>query len=386
MDVKKIQQQFRERFGKEPMIVTAPGRVNLIGEHTDYNEGFVLPGAVDKKIMLAIAVNDVEEIRAYANQFEEYKTFSVHALKPASGWVNYILGVTFHIQQQTKNVLQGLDIIVDGDVPVGGGMSSSAALCSGYGLALNDLFNLGLDRLALARIGQKTEHTFVGAKVGIMDQFASLHGKAEHVIKLDCRSMEYEYIPFKFPDYKIIMVNSMVHHSLASSEYNVRRSQCEEGVRILKNYYPQINSLRDVSVQQVDQHKKDLPDLVYKRCSYVTREKERLLRGCELLKKNDLPAFGKLMYETHEGLSKDYEVSCPELDFLANESKKLPGITGSRMMGGGFGGCTINLVKAKDVDVFITGIQLAYEKKYNKKPEVYITQIEDGAKILFRPQ
>jgi galactokinase len=381
MDANKMAGRFREQFGKEPMIVTAPGRVNLIGEHTDYNEGFVLPGAIDKKIMMAVGINEASNINALAMQFDELQTFSIRDIKPAKGWANYILGVFYHIQQKTKKELRGVDVIIDGDVPVGGGMSSSAALCSGFGLALNELFDLGLSRLDLVYIGQKTEHTFVGAKVGVMDQFASLHGKAGHLIRLDCRSMDYEYIPFDFPDHKIIMVNSMVHHSLASSEYNVRRSQCEEGVTVLKKFYPAIKSLRDVSVQQVEEHRQDLSPVVYKRCLYVTKEKDRLLKGCDLLEAGDLAGFGKLMVETHKGLSQDYEVSCPELDFLAEKAMTMKGVLGSRMMGGGFGGCTINIVEAAQVKTFSDAIQDAYSKQFGKTPEIYITQIEDGAKI-----
>ena len=381
MDANKMAGRFREQFGKEPMIVTAPGRVNLIGEHTDYNEGFVLPGAIDKKIMMAVGINEASNINALAMQFDELQTFSIRDIKPAKGWANYILGVFYHIQQKTKKELRGVDVIIDGDVPVGGGMSSSAALCSGFGLALNELFDLGLSRLDLVYIGQKTEHTFVGAKVGVMDQFASLHGKAGHLIRLDCRSMEYEYIPFDFPDHKIVMVNSMVHHSLASSEYNVRRSQCEEGVTALKKFYPAIKSLRDVSVQQVEEHRQDLSPVVYKRCLYVTKEKDRLLKGCDLLEAGDLAGFGKLMVETHKGLSQDYEVSCPELDFLAEKAMTMKGVLGSRMMGGGFGGCTINIVEAAQVKPFSDAIQSAYAKQFGKTPEIYITQIEDGAKI-----
>ena len=381
MDVKNIEEHFRKKFGKKPMIVTAPGRVNLIGEHTDYNEGFVLPGAIDKKIVIAIAANDTDEIRAQAMQFDETHSFPTQVTTPAEGWVNYLRGVAFHIQKASNKKIEGVDVVIDGDVPVGGGMSSSAALCSGFGLALNELFQLGLSRLDLVYIGQKTEHTFVGAKVGVMDQFASLHGKAGHVMRLDCRSMEFEYIPFNFPEYRIVMVNSMVKHSLAGSEYNVRRSQCEEGVRILKKYYPDIHSLRDVSAKQVDEHKADLPEDVYKRCSYVTREKERLLEGCKHLIKGDLTAFGKLMYETHMGLSKDYEVSCDELDFLAETANKSKGVVGTRMMGGGFGGCTINIVEEKMVKSFTAHIQSAYEKRFKQVPEVYVCTIEDGARI-----
>ncbi len=229
-----MRKKFRDLYGQEPIVVAAPGRVNLIGEHTDYNEGFVLPGAVDKRMYVAIASQPEPEITIYANHFEESFSFNPeHALQPVSGWMNYMLGVTHHIKAAGKTI-GGAQVLIDGDIPVGAGMSSSAALCSAYGFALNELFNLGLSRMELAFIGQKTEHTFVGVKCGIMDQFASLHGKSGHVMKLDCRSLEYEYIPFDFPDHKIVLVNSMVTHSLAGSEYNVRRQQCEEGVSIIK--------------------------------------------------------------------------------------------------------------------------------------------------------
>jgi galactokinase len=295
--------------------------------------------------------------------------------------MNYLLGVTYHIQQRGKKI-GGVDLLIDGDIPVGAGMSSSAALCSAYGFALNELFQLGLSRMDLAFIGQKTEHTFVGLQCGIMDQFASLHGKKGHVMKLDCRSLEYEYIPFDFPDYKIVLVNSMVSHSLASSEYNVRRQQCEEGIAILKKHYPDITSLRDVEPAQLLQHKDELPSIVFDRCSYVVYEKARLLAGCEALKNNDLTAFGKLMIATHEGLSQKYSVSCTELDFLAEAAQHITGVAGSRMMGGGFGGCTINIVQADAVENFTKKIQAAFTGLFKQTPEVYVTQIEDGAKII----
>jgi galactokinase len=378
---KKVQQAFRERFNKEPLIIGAPGRVNLIGEHTDYNNGFVLPGAVDKRIYVAMAPNGTTTVNVFASQFNESYSFSLDITGPQKGWMNYLLGVTYHIQQQGKKV-GGVDVVIDGDIPVGAGMSSSAALCSGYGFGLNELFQLGLSRMELAFIGQKTEHTFVGVKCGIMDQFASLHGKKGHVMKLDCRSLEYEYIPFDFPDYRIVLVNSMVSHSLAGSEYNVRRQQCEEGVAILQKHYPEITSLRDVAPAQLLQHQAELPPVVFDRCSYVVYEKERLLAGCDALKRNDLAAFGKLMFATHEGLSKKYSVSCTELDFLAECAQHITGVAGARMMGGGFGGCTINIVQADAVEVFVQKIQTAFRGLFKITPDVYVTQIEDGTKVL----
>ena len=381
MTRENIREQFIRKYNKEPLIVSAPGRVNLIGEHTDYNEGFVLPGAIDKRINVAMAQNETDTINVFAEDFNESFSFPLNDIKPSKGWTTYILGVTHQILEKGKS-LHGVDVWIDGNVPVGGGMSSSAALCSGYGFALNEKFNLGFSRLDLAYIGQKTEHNFAGVKVGIMDQFASLHGKKGHLMKLDCRSMEYEYIPFDFPDYKIVMVNSMVSHSLASSEYNVRRQQCEEGVAILKKHYQHIHSLRDVTMEMLERHKQEIPEIVFRRCRYVITEKDRLLHGCDALQRHDLDTFGELMYTTHQGLSKDYEVSCPELDFLAETAKPMQEVSGTRMMGGGFGGCTINIVDDKKVDAFKEKIQKAYKDRFGKTPDVYITQIEDGVNII----
>src|SRR5688572_15321870 len=339
--IKKLQQDFRQRFNKDPMIVAAPGRVNLIGEHTDYNAGFVLPGAVDKRIYVAVAPNNSNTVNVFANQFNESYCFNIENIQPHKGWMNYLLGVAHYIQQAGKKI-GGVDVLIDGDIPVGAGMSSSAALCSGWGFALNEMFKGNLTRMELAFIGQKTEHNFVGLQCGIMDQFASLHGKKGHVMKLDCRSLEYEYIPFDFPGYRIVLVNSMVSHSLAGTEYNVRRQQCEEGVAILKKHYPNASTLRDISPAELEKHKSELSPLVYDRCSYVVNEKERLLSGCLALQKGDLAAFGRLMFATHDGLSSMYGVSCPELDFLAAAARNNKAVAGARMMGGGFGGCTIN--------------------------------------------
>ncbi len=376
--------KFRELFKNEPLLVSSPGRVNLIGEHTDYNEGFVLPGAVDKKMYVAIAANNSDNVNLYANEYGTRYSFHLANIKPdgKKEWYAYLTGVVYHLQQKGCEV-KGVDVLIDGNVPVGAGMSSSAALCCAFGFALNELFGFGLSRMELAYIGQKTEHVFLGAMVGIMDQFASLYGKAGHVIKLDCRSMAYEYIPFNFPDHKIVMVNSMVKHMLGDSEYNVRRQQCEQGVAIIKKSTGKdIHSLRDVSRQDLEASKDDLEEVIYKRCLYVISENERLLRGCDLLKAGNLSAFGELMYQSHVGLSKLYEVSSAELDFLAEHAHRFAGVTGTRMMGGGFGGCTINLVKEDAVKKFIAFIKEKYLAKFGKEPEAYITQIEEGTKVI----
>lgn len=376
-----INQQFNHLFGKQPLLFAAPGRVNLIGEHTDYNEGFVLPGAIDKRIYVGIHKNDSRQINLFGLQYKQQVSLSLDDLKPTEEWFTYLAGMAYHIQKDGHQ-LGGVDVVIGGDIPLGGGLSSSAALCSAFGFALNEIFCLGLSRMDLVLLGQKTEHTFAGVKTGIMDQFASLHGKEEHVMKLDCRSREFEYIPFHYHDYKIVLVNSMVKHSLASTEYNTRREQCEEGVAILKKHFPEITSLRDVSIDMLDDHKDELPEVIYRRCAYVINENNRLLRGCEVLQRGELKAFGRLMYQSHEGLSKYYEVSCPELDFLAEQAKDMDYVAGARMMGGGFGGCTINLVRTDAVTKFTAIMQQRYENEFGKTPEVYVTQIEDGAKAL----
>lgn len=377
-----IRKKFVERFGREPLLVSSPARVNLIGEHTDYNQGFVLPGAVDKKMYVAIAINDSDTINAYANEFDETFSFSVNDMKIVmkEGWSSYILGVAYFVRERCHNI-RGVDVLIDGNVPVGAGMSSSAALCSAFGYALNTLFECNLSRMDLAYIGQLTEHKFVGVMCGIMDQFASLHGKAGNVMKLDCRSMEFEYIPFDFPDHKIVMVNSMVKHSLAGTEYNIRRQQCEQGVAIMKKYIPEAKTLRDIPLDKLMEHKDEIPEEVFTKCYFILTENQRLLEGCKLLADGDLTGFGKLMFETHNGLSKLYKVSCAELDFLAETAHTFDGVTGTRMMGGGFGGCTINLVRKDRADEFAAFIKDAYQKHFGKVTETYITQIEDGTKV-----
>lgn len=376
--VAALRDVFRSLYGKDPQVFASPGRVNLIGEHTDYNQGFVLPGAVDKRMYAAVSPNGTDTIRVFARSLNENASFPIHESQPRTGWVNYLIGVAYYLQQ-TGEKIQGVDLVIDGDVPVGGGMSSSAALCSVFGFAMNELFGLDFTRMELARIGQQTEHNFAGVKCGIMDQFASLHGKAGHVMKLDCRSMEYEYIPFSFPDYRIVLVNTMVSHSLAGSEYNVRRQQCEEGVALLKKYYPDIESLRDVSYEQLTRHWQEFNAVVYDRCTYVVNENQRLLAGCDALRRGDLSGFGDMMYASHKGLSKRYGVSCKELDFLVDFAKTHLAVAGARMMGGGFGGCTINIVMADGVDSFRERAEQAYAAQFGRLPEVYVMQLEEGA-------
>ncbi len=378
MDTEK---QFQQYFGKPCRIASAPGRVNLIGEHTDYNLGFVLPAAIDRNIQVAFAPNRDLKLNVTAPAYGEQYSFNLDEMHPVKGWPTYLLGMISMVMPE-KRLPHGMDILIDGNIPIGAGMSSSAALCSAFGLALNEFFKLGLSKMAIALAAQKTEHEFAGVQCGIMDPFASLHGKEGHLIKLDCRSLEYEYIPFHFPDIRIVLVNSMVSHSLASSEYNVRRQQCEKGVSILQQYDAGILSLRDLRAEFLDAHKKELDEVVYRRCHFIVGENQRLLNGCECLKNNDLDAFGKLMYASHDGLSRDYEVSCPESDFLVRTIKHHAGVKGARQMGGGFGGCIITLVEANKTEHFIRDIQKIYESKYEKRPDCYEMNISDGAYII----
>lgn len=375
-----IKEVFRNLYGKDPVVYRAPGRVNLIGEHTDYNKGFVLPGAINKRILVALAPNGSQQVNVFAKSINggEKASFPVTEKNPRTGWVNYLIGVTY-LLQQTGGVIQGVDVVIDGDIPVGGGMSSSAALCSAYGFALNELFALDFTRMELALVGQRTEHEFVGVKCGIMDQFASLHGRKGQLMKLDCRNMEMEYVPFDFPDHRIVLANTMVSHTLAGSEYNVRRQQCEEGVALLRKYYPEVESLRDVTYEQLTRHWQEFNAVVYDRCTYVVNENQRLLAGCDALRRNDLAGFGDMMYASHKGLSKRYGVSCKELDFLVEQAKKVEGVAGARMMGGGFGGCTVNIVKAEIVDRFCAQIQQSYQQQFSVTPEVYVMELEEGA-------
>ena len=380
----EILKQFQQYFGKEHMVAAAPGRVNLIGEHTDYNQGFVLPAAINKNIFLALAPNTTGILNLQAIQYGETFSFATDDIRPVKGWPTYLLGMIFMMMPE-KKLPVGMDIVVSGNVPVGAGMSSSAALCSVFGIALNELFRLGFSRMDIALAGQKTEHQFAGLQCGIMDQFASLHGKAGHLMKLDCRNLEYEYIPFNFPELDIILVNTMVSHSLAGSEYNLRRQQCESGVALLKKYIPELKSLRDVSADLLKAHEQEFDEVIYKRCRFVVEENNRLLAGCSLLMNNNLDAFGRLMFASHEGLSHDYEVSCPESDFLVNTIKNLKYVKGARQMGGGFGGCIISLVEKSAAKDFIREASSRYEEKYGKIPDCYDMSISDGAHIIRQP-
>jgi galactokinase len=378
----KIRERFKELSGKEPLVVKSPGRVNIIGEHTDYNEGFVLPASIDKAIYVAVQKREDTKIRLLSAEFNDTYEGELSHIQPTDkDWPNYVLGVVAQLKQQNYPV-SGFDLVVDGDVPIGAGLSSSAAMECATLFALNELFHFSIDKLDMILMAQKAEHEYAGVKVGIMDMFASMFGKKDHVIKLDCRSVTHEYVPFRLEGYKVLLLNTNVKHSLASSEYNTRRTECEEGVSIVQKYHPHIHSLRDVSLDMLEAHVRPVDEVVYKRCKYVVEEIERLLKGCEDLKEGKIDSLGKRMFQTHEGLSRLYDVSCKELDFLVDNVKGNPSVLGARMMGGGFGGCTINLVKDDAIDNLVKELNDKYSKSMNKELTAYIVQIEDGTSII----
>ncbi len=373
----KITTTFAGRFGGEGTLYASAGRINLIGEHTDYNGGFVFPGAIDKVIMADIRPNDTDKVRVYSIDIDDYAEFGLNeADAPQQSWARYIFGVCREIIKRGGKV-EGFDAVFAGNVPLGAGLSSSAALESCFAFALNDLFNgNSIDKFELARIGQSTEHNYCGVNCGIMDQFASVFGKKDHLMRLDCRSMEYEYFPFKADDYTLVLVDSVVKHELADSPYNKRRASCERVAKRLG-----IETLRDADHAMLDAIKSDITAEDYFRAKFVIEEKERVLEVCDALVKNDFETVGRCMYETHRGLSKDYEVSCEELDYL-NDIAKECGVTGSRIMGGGFGGCTINLVKNDLLDSFIATAKERFNEKYGHEPKIYEVIISDGARKL----
>lgn len=382
MIAKTLRRIFNEKYNCEPLIVRSPGRINLIGEHTDYNEGYVLPAAIDKAAYIAVSLRDDDEIHLTAHDLNETFSISSNDLKPAGdiSWPNYILGAAAQFKEKGK-LLKGFNAILSSDIPIGAGLSSSAAVECSVTFALNELLQTGLEKIEMVKMAQKAEHEYAGVKCGIMDQFAGMFGKKGHVLQLDCRSLQYEYFPLRMDDFKIVLLDTGVKHSLAASEYNVRRAQCEEGVKMIQKKYPNIRSLRDADMQMINECINS-SGIIYSRCKFIVEENIRLLHACKALAVNDINTAGKKMYATHEGLSEEYEVSCPELDFLVNAVKSNNGVIGARMMGGGFGGCTINLVKEEAVDDLIKNTATLYEEAMQLKLTSYIISIEDGTSVL----
>lgn len=382
MDIEFVRSRFIKHFdGQTGNIYTSPGRINLIGEHTDYNGGFVFPGAIDKGIMCEIRPNGTDTVMAYAIDLKDRVEFKVNDPEgPRTSWARYIYGIIQEMKKLGVDV-KGFNIAFAGDVPLGAGMSSSAAMESCFAYALNDLFGDNkVSKWDMVLAGQATEHNYCGVKCGIMDQFASIFGKEGKLIRLDCRSREFEYYPFEPNGYKLVLLDSVVKHELASSAYNDRRKSCENVVAALKNKYADrtIETLRDANWEMLDSVKNEVSEEDMKRATYVLGEKDRVLAVCEALNAGNYEKVGQMMYETHNGLSKDYEVSCEELDFLVEIAHK-NGVTGSRIMGGGFGGCTINLVKDELYDRFINDAVAEYKEKFNKQLKIYNVVISDGA-------
>ncbi|HMG89767.1 MAG TPA: galactokinase [Chryseolinea sp.] len=378
-----VRNKFLDLHNQEPLLVRSPGRINLIGEHTDYNDGFVMPAAIDRDIVFAVGLSEEAHSTLFSIRHNELIPFDISQPDKVAEalWPNYLLGVARRFLDRGFQ-LKNIHCVVGGDVPTGAGLSSSAALECGFAFALDQLHSFNTPKLELIHIAQWAEHNYVGVKCGIMDQFSSMMGADGQAFVLDCRSLSYHYFPVDLKDYSIVLCDTMVKHSLADSAYNKRREECEQGVSILRSHFPEVKSLRDVSVDMIEGHRSELSEKVYNRCTYIVAENKRVLDASEDLKKGDMKSFGKKMYATHDGLSRLYEVSCPELDFLVDEAKKLDYVAGARMMGGGFGGCTINLVAKKKVDSFIATLRDAYVKNFNHEMSAYIVAIRNGTSVL----
>jgi galactokinase len=375
---RQIDQKFRDRFKKPPSVFVAPGRINLIGEHIDYNDGFVMPAAIDKHFVFAMRPSGNDKCNVFALNYDEGVSFSLHDLHPGETWINYLMGVLDGFRRRGF-LSEGVDCVFGGNIPAGAGMSSSAAMCCGFGFGLNELHHSKLDRKALALIAQYAEHEFAGVNCGIMDQYASLFGQKDSALLLDCRSLTHEILPFDFSSHTLLLIDTRVKHTLGSSAYNDRREACEQGVRKLRSKYPQVNSLRDVNRTMIYEVQDQLGEDVFIKCLFVVEEIARTQRAGALLKNKDLAGFGELMYETHWGLSQGYEVSCEELDFLvmlAEEDRTI--VPGARMMGGGFGGCTINVIARGHEEVFKEKVWQKYFATFKKEPEFYQVKLSQG--------
>ena len=385
MEIDYVRSRFVKHFdGQTGNVYASPGRINLIGEHTDYNGGFVFPGAIDKGIMCEIRPNGTNKVMAYSIDLKDRVEFDIDNEKgPKASWARYLYGIVQEMKKRGVDV-KGFNTAFAGDVPLGAGLSSSAALESCYAYALNDLFGENkVSKWDMVLAGQATEHNYCGVNCGIMDQFASVFGMEGKLMRLDCRSREFEYFPFDPKGYRLVLVDSVVKHELASSAYNDRRKSCENVVAALQKKYPEktIETLRDADWDMLNAVKDEVSEEDMKRATFVLGEKDRVLAVCDALNAGDYETVGKKMYETHHGLSKEYEVSCEELDYL-NDIAREDGVTGSRIMGGGFGGCTINLVKEDLYDHFIADVKKKYAERYGKEPKIYDVVIKDGSRKI----
>lgn len=382
MDKEAISEIFRRRFTVHPeVIVRAPGRINLIGEHTDYNDGFVLPAAIGQAVLVAASLNASGQYHFYAEAYDA--AFLADELRPTSDpagrWANYPMGAISELKKEGFDP-GGINLVIAGNIPQGAGLSSSAALTSAVLFAVNELMQLGLSRTRMARLAQRAENNFAGIQCGIMDMFASLMGKENQVLRLDCRNLEYSCFPFPGDEYRLLLLDSGVKHQLVDSEYNTRRKECETGVSILKKMYPDIRSLRDVTPEMVQALAHDMPDNIFRRCLFVTEENNRVNSVCQALEAGEMEQAGALMYQSHAGLRDLYEVCVEETDFLVDSMRGIA--SGARQMGGGFGGCTINLLKKSVTEASVEQVAAAYFGRFGIKPRVLPVEISDGVTIL----
>ncbi|WP_343537891.1 galactokinase [Sphingobacterium thalpophilum] len=374
--------KFKSLYQDEPIVVTSPGRINIIGEHTDYNDGFVLPAAIDKAIYVAVSKRGDDLISLYAEDYRESHEVRLSDIAISEKhWPNYILGVVDQYQKRGAT-LGGFNLYIDGDVPLGAGLSSSAAVECAVTLALSELFDLDVERLDIPQIAQKAEHTYAGVMCGIMDQFASAFGKEKNVIKLDCRTLGFEYVPLDLKGYEVVLLNTNVKHSLASTAYNKRREQCEQASAWVREEYPEVKNLRDVTIDMLDRLVKEKDKDIYAKASFVVLENERVEKSCEALRAGNIKQLGQYIFQSHEGLSKVYEVSCPELDYLVDYVRQFPEVIGARMMGGGFGGCTINIVKEGALASILPALEQEYRQKFDKELAVIQVNIADGTRLI----
>ncbi|UNY97729.1 galactokinase [Zhouia spongiae] len=382
--VTNLKKEFIKRFEREPLLIASPGRINLIGEHTDYNDGFVMPASIDKKVYCAIAKNNtINNCTIHSLSLKDSFGFELGQIEKntSKNWINYVVGVV-DIINKDHHLDAGFDILVDSDLPLGAGLSSSAALENAIAFGINDLFELNIPKEELIYISQKAEHVYAEVECGIMDQYSSVFGKKKNLLLLDCQTITSKEIPAKFEPYELWLLNTNVSHNLADSEYNKRREECREAIRLINEHYRAVSSFRDLQPEEISKLKEILPEILFKRTSYVIEENDRVQKAAEALKNDDLVLFGKMLYLAHEGQQLKYEVSCKELDFLVDFSKKFTEVLGSRMMGGGFGGCTINLIHKDIAASYVSEVAEAYQKEFNIALTPLKVSIDNGTHIL----